>query len=97
MQKTTENCIKANELKRLKRAFKKTLFSFKKYVDILNKNELEKKNQYLLQMYQSILNAAKTQNLSVLNDLNNQLNKMYNKVLKSEEYQIKTVFRHEKN
>ena len=52
MQKTTENCIKANELKSLKRAFKKTLFSFKKYVDILNKNELEKKNQYLLQMYQ---------------------------------------------
>ena len=48
-------------------------------------------------MYQSILNAAKTQNLSVLNDLNNQLNKMYDRVLKSEEYQIKTVFRHEKN
>lgn len=90
MQKTTENCIKANELKRLKRAFKK-------YVDILNKNELEKKNQYLLQMYQSILNAAKTQNLSVLNDLNNQLNKMYDRVLKSEEYQIKIVFRHRKN
>lgn len=56
MQKATENCIKANNLKRLKRAFKK-------YVDILNKNELEKRNHYLLQMYQSILNAAKTQNL----------------------------------
>ena len=37
--------------------------------------------------------CAKTQNLSVLNDLNKQLNNMYN----TEEYQIKTVFRHEKN
>lgn len=79
-----------SEKNKFKRALKKCSLIFLKYNEIVEKRNLSVSKENRLQMYQSILNAAKTYNTDNLIALYLQLESMYNKCLLSNEYLIKS-------
>lgn len=80
--------LSKSEKAKFKRVLKSTLFLFCKYKEIIEKNDLQHNKVHLIEIYLQIENSVKTLNIDVLRDLKNTLDKMYNKILLSDEYLI---------
>lgn len=80
--------LSKSERAKFKRVLKDTLFLFCKYKEIIEKNDLQQDKSYLIEIYLQIETSVKTLNIDVLRDLKNTLDKMYNKILLSDNYLI---------
>ena len=77
-----------SEKAKFKRVLKNTLFLFCKYKEIIEKNDLQHNKSHLIELYLQIETCVKTLNIDVLRDLKDTLDKMYNKILLSDNYLI---------
>lgn len=80
--------LSKSEIAKFKRVLKDTLFLFCKYKELLEKNDLQHNKSHLIELYLQIETSVKTLNIDVLRDLKDTLNKMYDKILLSDNYLI---------
>lgn len=80
--------LSKSEKAKFKRVLKDTLFLFCKYKEVIEKNDLQQNKSHLIEIYLQIETSVKTLNIDVLRTLKDTLNKMYNKLLLSDNYLI---------